>query len=77
MQINPHLHHAKLPGWQLTREQRSAIDGNGCLVTLIANVDVREMMFFINLKKHRNDNAVKHADGWLRASVYDKLSQYN
>jgi len=66
MQINLHLNlnHAQLPRWQFACEQRSVLDGNRCSVTLIANVNVRQMMLFLDLKKHQNDDTVEHTDGW-------------
>jgi len=64
MQINPHLHHTQLPWWKFTSEQSSILDGNRCLVTLVANVNVRQMMLFLDLKKHRDNDTLKHTDGW-------------
>jgi len=52
--------------------QATSVYGDRRTVTLIANKDVRRVMLLFDLEKHRNDDAVEHADcrhGKLRVVV--------
>jgi hypothetical protein len=62
MQVNPHLHHSQLPCRQVASEQCTVVNGDRGPVVLITNMNVCQVMLFLDFEKHQDDDSIEHAD---------------
>ena len=61
MDIHPDLHHPQLSGWNLSLQNYTIFYCDSSFLTLIADMDVWQIVALIVAEVHKHQNAIKHA----------------